>query len=350
MGLPAVSIIIPVYNREYCLSDTVKTVQAQTWKDWELLLVDDGSKDGSGALCDELASQDVRIRAIHQENGGVSKARNAGLQLAKADRIVFVDADDILYPDALSEGMELMNRFDLDIVLGGTRLLWSDPSVPAKEMTIKLPEGEHFRLYTHKDSDAFIRQILTGNAGSGYAELNGCSHQGPCSRIYKRELIQDICFPEGIRMGEDTVFNSAVFAKANRIGVTDSVWYGYVQNPRSVTKQADPDLLDNFISSLPVLCAEMEKIKMNQQAWGEYILTKINTVTDLAVIKVNSLHKNEKVKRLQELLAVAQLQQAVKKLDFRQLIFRRKILYFLVLMRAARLLLLASNTHNSFKQ
>ena len=99
---PLISIIMPMYNTEAYVAGAVRSVQAQTYANWELLIVDDGSTDGSGALCDELAASDSRIRVFHKENGGVSRARNFALAQAKGEYICFLDSDDACEPDYLA--------------------------------------------------------------------------------------------------------------------------------------------------------------------------------------------------------------------------------------------------------
>lgn len=98
-----ISIVMPCYNCETSLARTVRCVQAQTVSDWELIAVDDGSTDGTGAALDGLAQNDARIRAIHQANGGVSRARNIGMAAAGGEWLAFVDADDVLPPDAAAK-------------------------------------------------------------------------------------------------------------------------------------------------------------------------------------------------------------------------------------------------------
>ena len=101
---PSISVIVPVYNTEQYLRRCIDSVLAQTYKDFELLLIDDGSKDSSGAICDEYAAQDARVRVFHKENGGVSSARNVGLDNAQGEWITFIDSDDYF----LSKGLEIL--------------------------------------------------------------------------------------------------------------------------------------------------------------------------------------------------------------------------------------------------
>ena len=103
MNSPLISIIIPVYNAEKYLRQCLDSVLAQTYTNWECLLVDDGSKDSSGTICDEYASKDSRFKVFHKENGGVSSARNVGIDNMTGEFVSFIDADDLLYPSSLAE-------------------------------------------------------------------------------------------------------------------------------------------------------------------------------------------------------------------------------------------------------
>lgn len=127
---PLVSIIIPVYNVEQYIKDTVKSVQEQTYKHVEIMLIDDGSSDGSGAICDELAKSDNRIRVIHQKNQGVTKARKHGIEASTGEWIVFLDGDDQLLPNTIEYFVTTALEKNVDIVqtpnirvLGNTRTL-----------------------------------------------------------------------------------------------------------------------------------------------------------------------------------------------------------------------------------
>ena len=112
-----VSCIIPVYNTEKYLPRCIESVLAQTFVDWELLLIDDGSTDASGSICDEYAAKDERIRVFHKENGGISSARNVGLNYAQGEWIFFVDSDDSL-PKTSLESL-LSRSSDANIIAGG---------------------------------------------------------------------------------------------------------------------------------------------------------------------------------------------------------------------------------------
>ena len=121
MTQPTISIIVPVYNSEKYLDACIDSILSQSFRDFELILVDDGSKDSSAQICDEYASQDTRVRVIHKANGGVSAARNDGLDIAKGEYITFIDSDDWVERESLST---ISNYRDYDIVFFSHRLVY----------------------------------------------------------------------------------------------------------------------------------------------------------------------------------------------------------------------------------
>ena len=112
------SVIVPVYNVEAYLPRCVDSILAQSYSNLEVILVDDGAKDASGAICDAYAAKDPRVKVIHKENGGLSSARNAGLDIALGEYIAFVDSDDWIEPDAYQHLLEVMERYDVRLVCG----------------------------------------------------------------------------------------------------------------------------------------------------------------------------------------------------------------------------------------
>ena len=122
--MPCISVIVPVYQAEKLIHDCVESVLRQTFQDWELLLIDDGSRDTSPAICDEYASRNDRIRVFHKPNGGVSSARNLGLLEARGDYIAFLDADDQYEPQALETMWSLMKQTGADSAACAHRNLW----------------------------------------------------------------------------------------------------------------------------------------------------------------------------------------------------------------------------------
>lgn len=184
MEQPLISVIVPVYNIITLLPRCVESICAQTYRKLEILLVDDGSTDGTGALCDSLASQDERIRVFHKENGGSSSARNLGIANAKGEYLGFVDSDDYIEPDmyeklagVLVEKKGKMAQIGRDeIAESGQRL--PDICIPPKELT----------CYS---SEAFLKELLLHRGDSSF-----------CTKLVAKDLFSEERFPEGV-LNED---------------------------------------------------------------------------------------------------------------------------------------------------
>ena len=204
---PLVSVIVPVYNVYPYLRDCVQSVQAQSYQNWELLLVDDGSTDGSGELCDELAKNDARIRVLHKENGGLSDARNAGLKRAKGEYIVFLDSDDLLDATAVEKLEALCAQAKADVVIAQTE--------PFAEKIRFYKETEHAKAEVVSAAEALRRMFLHQKIG----------HEA-WGKIYRRELWTAMEFPKGL-LYEDYATIYRVVAQCRIVGILSEPLYYY---------------------------------------------------------------------------------------------------------------------------
>lgn len=229
-----VSIIVPAYNCIKSLEHCVGSVRQQTYTDFELILVDDGSTDGSGKLCDRFAAEDERIRVIHKPNGGVSSARNAGIDVADGEYITFCDSDDYLEPDYIETLLKTAK---------------SNPDC-----------GHIWCCF----------QTVTGyqreNAAPNYSSVNPILHYtlqdymtlhemwldaGPWNKLYRTDIVQTakVRFPEDLSLGEDWLFNLAyIDASVNKkIVVVTKPLYNYMRgNDESLDSKYRKDLLDIY--------------------------------------------------------------------------------------------------------
>jgi len=182
-----ISIIVPVYNVRPYLEQCVHSIIAQTYQEWECILVDDGSTDGSGELCDELAVGDERLRVIHQKNQGVSAARNCGIDESKGEYICFIDSDDWVGVDYITHLLAGMNEKGTDMVITGAIHESSKPEIHA-------PKDNYILRIEPNYTEIFIN-----HAGLFYS---------PWAIIYKSSIIKSnrIVFPKGLSFGEDTTF------------------------------------------------------------------------------------------------------------------------------------------------
>lgn len=202
--MPLVSVVVPCYNCERTLSRTVGSVRAQTFGDWELILVNDGSTDGTGALAGALAAGDARVRVLSKENGGVSSARNAGIDAARGELVAFADADDLLPPRALEILLSLLDD-GADVVCGACETLRA---------------GERGALYcAHGDKAAMMESILRAEGAPN----------SMCGKLYRASLLRGyhLRAPEGVAIGEDLLFNLDALAASRAWRVTDEIVYVY---------------------------------------------------------------------------------------------------------------------------
>lgn len=229
MGLPLITVIVPVYNVEKYLRRCVASIIGQTYQNLEVILVDDGSTDSSGSLCDELAIKDNRIKVIHKKNGGLSSARNCGMDVSTGEYIAFVDSDDWIVLDTYEYMLNLMDHYDADIVdISICETFNDNPKTDLNSSIITLFEGK----------DIIYNYMLCG--------ISTKSPYSACRKLYKLSSINNIRFEVGI-INEDIIFNYLVLLNAKRIVKSTKKCYYYFQDGESTTrgglKQRDFDLL-----------------------------------------------------------------------------------------------------------
>ena len=215
MDTPMVSILIPVYNAKNYLAECLSSVLAQSYKDFELVLCDDGSTDGSGAMCDEYAGKDTRVRVIHQDNAGNLTARLRLIDEAKGRLIRFVDADDTIPKDSLKETVEYAEASDADIVCFGYTMT-EDNGREYKKVTGLFPDGA---LITEEDRKLVYRAFVSDWT------LNSI-----CGKLFKRELFFKVSDRPEIHKnlnGDDRLLAAGMLSKAERIGYLDGPLYNY---------------------------------------------------------------------------------------------------------------------------
>lgn len=247
MKEPKISVIVPVYNTEKWLRRCVNSILSQTFADFELLLVDDGSTDASGAICDEYTNQDSRVRVFHKPNGGVSSARNLGLDNARGEWITFCDADDWIDPDYYNIIMSTDFSFKPDIIITGFRLQHKD--------------GKDIYKY-HPWGDNKIKNIQRLLISMG----------GTCvwGKFFKNDLVQKhkIQFPEGIRYCEDFKFcASAYIYSGNIFYVKDCSGYNYFERDSSVCHNID----DTHIMEAVAMNVKIIELAKKENLYTQYI-------------------------------------------------------------------------------
>lgn len=219
---PLISIIVPVYNIPDCLAKCVHSITAQTWRQMEILLVDDGSTDSTGELCDALAKEDTRIRVFHKENGGSSSARNLGIREARGEYLGFVDSDDYIEPDMYEKLVKAALEYDAPIVQIGRNEVDDKGNVLPD---ICVPPENTDRI----ESGDFLKELLM--------------HRGDCSfctKLIRRDILGEQRFPEGV-LNEDFHLLVKLLPQINEIislpGYAYHVFYRIGSNTRKESKE-----------------------------------------------------------------------------------------------------------------
>lgn len=221
------SIIIPVYNVENSLEKCVDSVINQSFTDFELILIDDGSTDNSSEIADNLSTKDKRIKVVHQSNKGLSQARNAGIDIAKGEYITFIDSDDFIHKDTLNYLINIINIHpEYDI--------------------IEYPVIERYASpYQHKLS--FPQKSYT-NLKDYWITTNGFSHCYAWNKIFKSKLFYNVRFPKN-KTFEDVFTIPILLEKANVIATIDKGLYYYYFNTNSITNNAKGTDIANLLQA-----------------------------------------------------------------------------------------------------
>lgn len=214
-----ISVIVPVYNVEEYLPRCVESILAQSYRNLEIILVEDGTKDHSGAICDACARQDARVRVIHKENGGLSSARNAGIDAATGEYIAFVDSDDWIEPDMYEKMMALMEKYAVSLVCAGR---W-DVSSEAGEKRLGLcPPREEVI-----SGEELVRRIFHWENVDSAA----------WDKLYHRSLFDSVRYPLGV-ICEDVPTTYRIALNAGQAAMLPEPVYNYFHRPGSITTAA----------------------------------------------------------------------------------------------------------------
>lgn len=228
-----ISIIIPVYNVEIYLRKCLDSICSQTYKNIEMIVVDDGSTDGSAAICDEYAQKDSRIKVIHKLNGGLSSARNAGLDVAKGEYILFVDSDDYIEREMVQRLYEALKSTGADMSLCNYRKVNSNKKNQFEASRDISDQCMDEAVYWHK---------LYETDGTGYVVA--------WNKLYRRQLWENLRYPEG-KINEDEYVLHEILSQCQTITGCSFVGYNYLERDGSIMsyrrKKANFDVFDAWL-------------------------------------------------------------------------------------------------------
>ena len=241
-----VSIIIPVYNAETYLQRCVSSLLGQTYKQIEIILVNDGSSDNSGKLCEEYSKIDDRIKVIHKENGGAATARNKGLDEARGKYICFVDSDDYVSCEYIETLYNLLVENNADIAQCDYLLTFKgDSQIPKKEKVVSNYTGMEMLKRFQIENDFRIKLVVVWN------------------KIYKREIFDDIRFPEGIIYEDEAIIPKILF-KAKRITYTTEKLYAYFMSENSVMRSEFSLKRLDYLTAIQERISFYEKVELSE--------------------------------------------------------------------------------------
>ena len=234
-----ISVIIPIYKVEPYLRQCLDSVMNQTYKNLEIILIDDGSPDNCGKICDEYAQRDKRIIVIHKENGGLSAARNDGLRLATGEWISFVDPDDWCELDLYEKSIAKAIETSADMVIFS----------PYQNSRRKEERIHAFSTDFIAEDPKVIAQLQLSALSVYYTPFSEDHRWGqgfPWDRLYKSSVIKNnnLAFSEAVRANEDVIFNILVFQHVKKVAFFDSALYHWRMNPASIGHKYTPDRVE----------------------------------------------------------------------------------------------------------
>lgn len=255
--MPEISVIVPVYKVEPYIHKCVDSILTQTFTDYELILVDDGSPDTCGNICDEYAQKDARIHVIHKENGGLSDARNAGMKIACGEYVIFIDSDDYIDADMLSYLYENLKKADADMATCGIYEVYADRIEKQEEEPDFVCSGE----------EAF-RCILRGHTIRG--EI--------WNKLIKRSCISDLEFPKG-KLYEDIFYTVDMMQRIKKVAVGTKPKYYYLHRSDSITGKAYRpklfDIIEGYTKNYQVVQHAFPKLEEEAEClwiWSRFIV------------------------------------------------------------------------------
>lgn len=304
-----ISIIVPIYNVEKYLKKCIESIVNQTYENIEIILIDDGSNDNSGIICDEYAKKDNRIIVIHKENGGVSSARNKGLKIAKGEWISFVDADDWIEQNFCQTLLNKATQEQADIALCGYNRVTDN-----RIEKINVNNQDMFF-----NSNEYLVKSLNPQTGFGFCHM----------KLIKKEVLKSIFFNERIEVGEDALFNIMLSEEINKAIFVGNALYNYRINNQSVVKKYDENYANKYLLGIfEIKKFLLLKYKDDKEIIQNYYNFVAYHVMLIAVNYCYHPNSNENRKLLIKICNNNEFRDGLKKSNYMNLSITRKITLF----------------------
>lgn len=305
-----ISVIVPVYKVEKYLNQCVDSITNQTYKNLEIILVEDGSPDNCGRICDEYAKKDSRIKVIHKENGGVSSARNVGLNTSTGNWIAFVDSDDWIEKEYFEAMINQAKKENANVILCGYNRIWKNnvEKVNASGETVN---------YTSKK---YLINSLNPQTGFGFCHM----------KLIQRECIGEIRFNENLVVGEDALFNIQISKNIEKAVFLKQPIYNYRNNSNSVVKRYDENYANKYLYSMKVNKEYLLKNYYEEeilQNYYNFVAYHVMLVAINYCYHPYNIVKNRR-KLLKEVCNIKEFKEGIIRSNFENISLTRKITLF----------------------
>lgn len=307
-----ISVIVPVYKAEKYIHKCIDSIINQTYTNLEIILVDDGSPDNCGKICDEYAQKDKRVKVIHKENGGVSSARNAGIKNAKGEWFSFVDADDWIEKGFCEILLSKVVQNQSNIALCGYNRV-TDNSVE------KINASNKDLFF---NSSEYLIKSLNPQTGFGFCHM----------KLIKKEVLNNIFFDENIVVGEDALFNIMLSTNINKAIFVEQALYNYRINNQSVVKKYDKNYANKYLIAMQVIKKYLiEKYNDSeiQQNYYNFVAYHILLIAVNYCYHLDNKGTNNR-KLLREICNYDEFKIGLKKCNYNNLSITRKITLFTI--------------------
>lgn len=313
-----ISIIVPIYQVEKYIRQCVDSIIAQTYKDIEIILVDDGSPDNCPQICDEYAEKDDRVKVIHQENKGLIEARKSGLRASTGEYVCFVDSDDWIEPDMYEQIIIAIQQHEPDCVI--TQFFYS---YSEREEQSKYCFSKEYYNKTELVNEVFPVMLFKDKFYT-FGVYPNC-----WTKVFKKSILEKHLYDvdSRIRMGEDIAFTFPCLMECNSLAFVDRALYHYRINPESMTKSYDINLKDIYL--LPYLSLVEKSVSLKVDLSGQlpyYLLYLTNFVIRNEASVYNSETKSKTKGVLAEVVNNDYLERELTSIDLSKLPFHTKLL------------------------
>ncbi len=305
-----ISVIVPVYNVEKYVKQCLESIINQTYRYLEIILIDDGSTDSSGKICDEYAKKDARIKVFHKKNEGVSSARNIGVENATGKWIAFIDSDDWIEKEYFNVMMNYAKSKDASVILCAYNRIWGNK---VEKINVNSKKKEY-------DSKEYLIKALNPQTGFGFCHM----------KLIKTECIGKLRFNQDLVVGEDALFNLQLSKNIRKAFFCDSNIYNYRNNSNSVVKSYDKNYAKKYLHSMKInkeyLLKNYRETEILQNFYN-FVAYHVMLVAINFCYNPNNKEKHKR-KLVKEICNYDEFKEGIEKSNYDNISLTRKVMLF----------------------